>query len=450
MPSISKRGDTFRIMCSLGYGMDGRQIRKTTTFTPPPGVTEGKARKLAEAYGHEFEKKCRGVTNLGENMRFHELADWYYEQVAPNVIRERTAYDQRILLNLYVMEEFGRLKLKEITTARLDELWNYLKRDGGRRQYYSLRDPNIIPHGSKRETARLVGLSEKIIYTACSGGRLTKATATKIATAFDKPLKELFELVYEKGGLSSATVSHVRATVSAILKTAMRKGMIEKNPVSNTTPPKPEYKKKLFLDAGQCKQLLDILEEHDNKQLCVMITVLLFTGMRSGELLGLQWKDIDVDKSTIVINKTLIRLVGEYRLSEPKTKSSERILSVQPEVTDILKEHKIWQDERKAIFGASWKQPEQVFTKESGDFYDGVTLNQQFKKILPRNGLPDLHIHDLRHATASLLINSGLPVKMVAEHLGHRSTQTTENVYAHVFAESRARTAEAIRIALGG
>lgn len=449
MASLTKRGDSYKVMVSLGYDIHGRQIRKTTTFTPPANVTEGKGRKLAEAFAHDFEKRCRGVSDLGDNLRFRELTDWYYTEIAPNVIREKTVYDQRILLNLYVMEEFGHLKLKDVTTARLDELWNRLRRNGGRRTYYALRDKDIIPLGSRRDTARAAGLTENIVYRACAGEQLTQQSAEKMAAALGKPFKELFELVYEKGGLSSATVHHIRATVSAILRTAVKKGLLEKNPVANTTPPKPEYKKKLFLDAGQCKQLLDILEGIENRQLRVMINTLLFTGLRSGELLALQWCDVNFDEGTIIVSKTLQRLVGKYRLAEPKTKASERIVSAQPELFELLRAHRAWQDERKAVFGSAWEQPEQVFTTATGGFYNGVTLNQQFKGILRKNGLLDLHIHDLRHATASLLINAGLPVKVIADHLGHRSTQTTENVYAHVFAESRAKAADAISIALG-
>ena len=291
MASLTKRGESYKVMVSLGYDIHGKQIRKTTTFTPPPNVTEGKGRKLAEAFAHDFEKRCRGVSDLGENIRFKDMMEWYYTEVAPNVIREGTIYDQKVLLNLYVVEEFGHLKLKDITTARLDELWNRLKKDGGRREYYAFRDKDAIPLGSRRETARAAGLTENIVYRACNGEKITRASAEKIAAALEKPFKELFELVYEKGGLSSATVSHIRATMSAIMRTAVKKGLLEKNPVVNTTPPKPDNKKKLFLDAGQCKQLLDIFENIENRQLRVMINTLLFTGLRSGELLALQWRD---------------------------------------------------------------------------------------------------------------------------------------------------------------
>ena len=76
-------------------------------------------------------------------------------------------------------------------------------------------------------------------------------------------------------------------------------------------------------------------------------------------------------------------------------------------------------------------------------------INNEFKKFLKRHNLPNVHIHDLRHANASLLINMGLPVKMISEHLGHSDTRTTENIYAHVFNESRRMASDAISQALG-
>ncbi len=448
MASIKKRGDSFRIMVSLGYGMDGRQIRKTTTYKPPEGVTEGKARKLAEAYAHDFEKKCRGVTNLGENMRFHELAEWYYSEIAPNVVKGITIYNQKLLLDLYVMPEFGHLKLKDISTARLDEMFNYLKRDGGHRAYYALIDTNSIPIGTRRETAKLVGIQENIIYRLTSGGRVNLATAEKISAALGKKRKDLFYLVYEKGGLSASTVGRVRGAVSAIFTTAVRKGMLEKNPVANTTPPKIEHTKRPFLDDSQCKRLLSILDEQDNAQLKVMITMLLYTGLRSGELLALRWEDIDFEDGIISVKHTLTLLHGKYILTAPKTKSSERLLKAPPELIDLLKGHKRWQAERKLRMGTAWDYCGQVFTNERGGYYNRTTLNQQFKRLLKKNELPDLHIHDLRHANASLLINAGVPAKVIAEHLGHHSTQTTENVYSHVFAASKAKATEAISLAL--
>jgi len=103
---VGKRGISYKIMVSCGYNMDGIQIRKTCTFTPPPEVSEGKGKKLAEAFAHEFEKKVSGVADLNENMRFHELAEWYFTQIAPNVVKGITIYNQQLLMRLYILPEF--------------------------------------------------------------------------------------------------------------------------------------------------------------------------------------------------------------------------------------------------------------------------------------------------------------------------------------------------------
>ena len=230
MPSVSKRGDVYRIMVSLGYGMDGRQIRKTTTYTPPEGVTEGKAKKLAEAYAHEYEKRCRGVTNLGENMRFHELAEWYYREAAPNLLKGITIYSQEQLLRAYILPELGHLKLKDITTARLDEFFNRLVREGGVTKRYALINTKLIPCGQRAPLARKAGISGGLITNLAQGKCVLLPTAEKIAAALNKPVKELFFLKNEKQGLSPSTVENVIGIISAIFKIAIKKGYGGKEP----------------------------------------------------------------------------------------------------------------------------------------------------------------------------------------------------------------------------
>mgnify|MGYP000930039207 FL=1 len=136
MPSVKKRGDTYRIMVSQGYDIYGKQIRKTTSYTPPDGVTEGKAEKLAMAYAYEFEKRCQGMVNMNENIRFSELAEWYYTQVAVHKLKPATYANNRTLMDLYVLPYIGNMKLKEINTARIDALFNELHRDGRKRETY--------------------------------------------------------------------------------------------------------------------------------------------------------------------------------------------------------------------------------------------------------------------------------------------------------------------------
>lgn len=159
MPSIMKRGDTYRIMGSLGYDIYGKQIRKTTTYTPPENVTEGKAEKLATAYAYEFEKHCLGMVNMNENLRFSELAEWYYSQIAVHKLKPTTYANNRTLMDLYVLPYIGNMKLKDINTTRIDALFHELYRDGRKRESFKLRDVATLEFGTRRPLARKSGVN---------------------------------------------------------------------------------------------------------------------------------------------------------------------------------------------------------------------------------------------------------------------------------------------------
>ncbi|MCL1855912.1 MAG: tyrosine-type recombinase/integrase [Clostridia bacterium] len=451
MASIAKRGKNYRIMVSLGYGMDGKQIRKTVTFEPPENVSEGKSRKLAEAYAHDFEKRCRGVTDLGENMRFYELASWYYAEIAPNVLKGITMRNQQQLLNSYILPALGHLRLRDISTARLDEMINRLRREGAVLTSYAFIDKDTVPNGQRAPTARKAGISAALLTNLSQGGRVRKETAEKISAALGKSMKEIFVQTEGREGLSPATVENVMGVISAVFRVAVKKGIVEKNPVLNTTPPKrDQYKEKPFFDDGQCKRLLTILEELDDRQFALIVKTFLFTGLRAGELCALHWNDVDMDTGTITIRHTLTRLDGEYFLSTPKTKSSGRVVNIPADLIADLTAHKLWQEERGAAMGASWKHIGQVFTNESGGYHSRSLINAKFQRLLSQHDLPACRTHDLRHANASILINAGVPARVIADHLGHSSTKTTEDIYAHVFAASKAKLAETIISALKG
>jgi len=157
-----------------------------------------------------------------------------------------------------------------------------------------------------------------------------------------------------------------------------------------------------------------------------------------------------MDGNTITVRHTLTRLKGKFFLGTPKTKGSGRMVNIPPELIEDLKAHKQRQDEMGAQFGADWKSVGQVFTNESGDYHSRSLVNAKFQRLLTKNSIQGFTTHDLRHANASLLINAGIPAKMVADHLGHSNTKTTENVYAHVFAASRAKVTETIVNTLRG
>lgn len=448
MPSISKRGNSFRIAVSLGYGADGRQIRKTTTFTPPEGVTPGKAEKLALAYAYQFEQRCRGMTNMQENMRFSELLDWYNGQIAPNRLKENTLHENRKLLETYVLPAIGGLKLKDITTSTIDSMFAQLMKSGRRTELCRLRDPSLIPPGAGDSTARLAGLSPDTVRTAAAGDTVNRTSAEKIAEALGRPLAAVFTVEKHDRSLEAGTVLRIRTALSPVFSAAVKKEIITRNPVANATSPRGEKKEREFLNAEQCRRLLELLTQMPNQQNARAVETLLLTGMRVGELLSLHWDDVDLEGGFLNIRYNLYRVDGEYKLSTPKTKSSARVIAVPRQVVDTLRAQELWQDQRRTRLGRKWIDRGCVFSGEYGEYMSRNYLNATMKKFLAEHDFPDIHIHDLRHANASLLINMGVPVKVVSEHLGHSNTFITENTYAHVFDESKIKAADAITRAL--
>lgn len=288
------------------------------------------------------------------------------------------------------------------------------------------------------------------VKSCVDGTPVLKDTAQRLADAIGRKLGDAFIREEAGGGLDVGTIKRVRTALSPIFSTAVKKELLLKNPVTHATTPGSEPKEKEFLDAGQCRELLGFLHEMTNPQLPRAIELLLYTGLRVGELTALHWNEVDLEKATVTVKYNLYRLDGEYRLSTPKTKSSARVVALPPQAVKLLREQREWQDRRRKEVGDKWIDWGAVFTGQFGEYMSKNYINLQFKRLLKKHDFPDIHIHDLRHANASLLINMGIPTKVISEHLGHCDTRTTENIYAHVFAETLAQTSDAISQALAG
>ena len=207
-------------------------------------------------------------------------------------------------------------------------------------------------------------------------------------------------------------------------------------------------RKKPFLDENQAKDLLKMVE--DNTQFNRIIKVLLFTGMRSGECLALRWQDIDFENKTIHIENTLTDVGGKHWLQPPKTATSNRYIALSDILADIFREQKKYNDEKLSKLGKLYTYPEMVFTTESGNFVDRSGLNTQFRRFVKGTDFDFITLHSLRHCNATLLINSGIDLKIVSELLGHSDVSTTANVYADVLKSSKAKVADLISLKLNG
>lgn len=139
---------------------------------------------------------------------------------------------------------------------------------------------------------------------------------------------------------------------------------------------------------------------------------------------------------------------GQFSRDTPKTSGSERRIVLPGYILDLLRQHKKQQAVERFKAGGAWKVPDAVFTNSTGNYLIGTNLNVKLKRICEKVGLPGIHLHSLRHTHASLLINSNVAARVIADRLGHSTTKTTLDTYSHVFAESEVKAMQAIDMAL--
>ena len=331
--------------------------------------------KLATDFAYEFERKCKGLTALNENMRLSELVEWYFDNYAANELKEITAYNYHSQLKNHVLPTFGNYKIKDISTPKITALFKSL-------------------------------------------------------------------------GMSNALSKKLYITMQSVFTRAVEQGFLHETPCKNVILPKDKIakEKKPPLDENQVKRLLGMVEDYS--VLNCIVKVLLFTGMRSGECLGLRWEDIDFEHKLIYIKHTLTDVGGRHWLTSPKTKTSIRTVAMSDVVKTILLEHKEEQEKRIAYVGKSFVHTEMVFTSEIGNFKDRSALNTGFKRFLKGSEFEYITLHSLRHANATLLLNNGVDLKIVSEHLGHSGVGVTADIYSDVLESTKRRVADLISLTL--
>lgn len=229
--------------------------------------------------------------------------------------------------------------------------------------------------------------------------------------------------------LSTTTITHIHRTINKALNDAMRKGIIMSNPASVVKTPHHEKYKGEFLNQSQVQELIGLFKDTVLELPVILCAVF---GFRRGETLGLKWKNIDLINRTITICETLQQTVGGSTTAPPKTDSSYRTLPIPESMYNLLLQQKERQDKNKELLKSAYVDEDYVCTWEDGRVVEPNYLTRKFHKTIMKSDLPKIRLHDLRHSVASNLLNMGFTVVQVAEWLGHSSSATTLNFYAHV------------------
>jgi integrase len=230
-------------------------------------------------------------------------------------------------------------------------------------------------------------------------------------------------------GLSPRTVGHAHRLLHKVLERAVKHRTIGHNVVGLANPPTVEAREVEILEPDQVKAVLDSLEGHS---LHPIVSLALSTGMRRGELLGLQWQDVDLDTATVRVERSLEETRAGLRLKPPKTKRGRRSIRLPSDAVVVLRSHKLEQMQLRLQIGLGKIGAETfVFSTIDGKPLSPDNLSRDWRRVCASKGLPRVSFHSLRHTHASMLIASGVDILAVSRRLGHSRASTTLDVYGH-------------------
>ena len=282
-----------------------------------------------------------------------------------------------------------------------------------------------------------------MLRSCIAGNNISAASAEKIAAFFGVDKAELFTAQEDKG-LSDKTIMHYHRLLSSIFTVAVQWQVIFSNPCDRVKPPKVKRKEARYLDEHEAAELLKALDGEPFKYVA-MIELLLYTGLRRAELLGLEWRDVDFLNSCIHIKRNSLYVADKGTFEgSTKNESSNRVIKLPESAVQLLKEYRKYQEGIIREMGTAWQGTGRLFTTIDGKPMHPDTLSGWFRKFVNRKGLPDVSIHSLRHTHATLMIAAGVNIKTVSSRLGHASVTTTGNIYTHAIKSADEAAAEII------
>ncbi len=372
--SIEKRGkNSYRLTVSEGFDLDGKPMihRKTVHGT----------KKDAEVELAKFVTEVQnGLVIDGKSLKFSEFTEIWKRDYGSKELAPSTYKRYCRMLETRLLPYFGHFYINKIKPTDIMKFYDLLEKD------------------------------TQLVRKKGNNGSKTK-----------KPL-------------SGKTILEHHRLLRAMLHKAVYWQLIVANPAERVQPPKARKPKRKSYDDEQTKILLENLEllSIEDTKYKVAITLTIFTGVRLGELMGLEWQDVDFKNGIISINRSSQYLsdMGVFT-KVPKTESSIREIAIPEFIISLLEKYKLWYEEQKSIYGELWTDSDRLFVQADGKPMHPSTISKWFVKYVGQIGLPVINFHGLRHTNASLLVAQNIDIAVISARLGHAQISTTLDFYVH-------------------
>jgi integrase len=245
-----------------------------------------------------------------------------------------------------------------------------------------------------------------------------------------------------RGGLSARTVRYTHMILRRALSDAVRQQLLVRNVADSASPPRPRATAAMKTWSGP--ELRAFLDSTVSERFYAAFLLAATTGMRRGEVLGLHWRDLDLDAGRAAVTQTLIAVRGELMFSTPKTAKGRRLVALDAFTVAALREHRRSQLVERLSLGPDYQDRDLVFCQENGEPVHPDRFSDLFDRMVKAAGLPRVRFHDLRHTHATLALAAGVHPKVVSERLGHATVSITLDTYSHALPAMQEEAAERV------
>lgn len=443
---------SYRIQVRIRNKGTGCPETKVTTWRAPKYMNGRDANKEALRYSLEFEEEVKrlaeGLTSIQPTIKLQDYTQIWLEQVqkrcAPSYHASSRAAVEKI--NRII----GNYPLNEITPLVVQKFIDTMQKMQIVR--VTLKSKNLKSVMNKKKVtsevlSKISGVGKRTISSAMNEENVSEASANAIAKALGCRLKDLFTVTEDSRPVRSGTVTRHYRVLRAILSIAKKQQIIKENYA------KSEYIMTIhdtkspikILDDKSAKKFAKGLWQEEDIRIKTALLTLLFTGIRRGELCGLEWQDVDFENGEIKVCRSSMNVAKLGIITkEPKTVNSIREISLPSSLTLQLKEYKKWWDDYTKNIGDRYDGNNRLFITHEGKPLYPSTIRCWLDKVTKRLGLPKVSVHSLRHTNITVQLIAGIPMKTVSSRAGHSNIRITSDVYGHFLKSSDREAAEKI------
>lgn len=452
---VTKSGVAYRIQVKMRDKGSGKFNVYSTTWRPPAGLSAKQIEREVVIFADGYENDLRmsltasGGQNVSPDTLVRDYANWWLERRKDEI---SASYYRNCKYAIEDINEYiGGYKLRELNPTIIQRFYDKLDK-----RQRTVKVVTAKPELREAMQAKNMGF-RKLRYEkefncwslthALGGDPISYEYAERLAECLGRKVKDLFDVKVTREPYAYESNHKVKRTLRAILSTAKKQRIINDNYASADfiSFPKRPAKEIDYMNDEDAKKFYAAADAYSDIRYKTAALILLLTGVRRGELVGLEWSDIDFKGSTITIARS-VTTVGGFGVveKEPKTESSKRDISISEKLLTALREYKAWYDQYRKDVGDRWTGTDLIFIGEDGKRIYPGTIDNWVDKICDAAGLPHRTVHSLRHTNITMQIAAGVPLVTVSGRAGHARTSTTTDIYSHLLKSSDKTAAETL------